>query len=244
MKYDYNILKSKLILSISVIFFIISILLTSIDTLNYKFLVTSININELANSSIPIKTGKLMNKKLIEVHNDKEESLIKKIDDKKENESIKEIFLPTEYGNISSYPSYYHTAYDITSPRGSNETIYPIASGVISSMYKDSAGALIVTVRHIIDGKYYTSLYAHLSNYANIYVGQEVSPTTPLGWMGTTGNSYGVHLHLSVIDCNLFGNTDSCSDLGSFFEYSRIRYSQGFIGLGNLINIPYEWQSR
>ncbi|MBQ1551301.1 MAG: hypothetical protein IIZ67_04275, partial [Bacilli bacterium] len=43
-------------------------------------------------------------------------------------------YLPTNNGNISQYPSYGHAAYDITSPNGQNEIIFPIANGTISSI--------------------------------------------------------------------------------------------------------------
>ena len=65
-------------------------------------------------------------------------------------------YLPTEVGRISQYPNYGHVAYDITSPRGTQETIHPVANGVISGIYTDSAGALIVTVLHDINGEKYT----------------------------------------------------------------------------------------
>ena len=154
--------------------------------------------------------------------------------------------LPTEMGTISQYPHYGHAAYDITSPRGSNEFIFPVANGVISSIYTDSAGALIVTVLHNVDGRLYTSLYAHLSSYANgLYVGKEVTINDCLGRMGTTGNSTGVHLHLIVADCALFNPNDgNCRDLNSFFNYINVRTTQGYFGLGNLMYVPASWNSR
>ena len=90
--------------------------------------------------------------------------------------------LPTETGIVSQYPHYGHAAYDITSPNGQNEIIFPIANGTISSIYRDNYGALIVTVRHEVDGRVYTSLYAHLSRYASdLYVGKPVTINDALG---------------------------------------------------------------
>ena len=156
-------------------------------------------------------------------------------------------YLPTEQGIISQNPSYGHAAaLDITSPRGTAETIYPVANGVISGIYIDNAGALVVAINHEINGARYTSLYAHLSRYADgIYVGKPVTPYDAIGQMGTTGNSTGVHLHLVVTDCSMFDTNDGrCNDLNTFFNYTRRRYTEGFIGLGALTYVPGSWWSR
>ena len=155
-------------------------------------------------------------------------------------------YLPTEFGQISQYPSYWHVAYDITSPRGYAETIHPVANGVVSGIYTDSAGALVVTVIHQVNGKKYTSQYVHLSSYApGLHIGQNVTINDALGQMGTTGNSTGVHLHLAVLDCALFDQIDpNCSDLGRWYNYDKLRISQGFYGLGSLMYMPSSWNSR
>lgn len=155
-------------------------------------------------------------------------------------------YLPTEMGYVTQNPHYGHVALDIGSPRGSAENIFPVANGIISGIYTDSAGAKIVTVLHNIDGKKYTSQYVHLSTYAsNIYVGKEVTINDSLGLMGTTGRSTGVHLHLAVLDCALFDSNDPyCSDLNGFFRYANIRLGQGYIGLGTMMNVPGAWSSR
>ena len=57
-------------------------------------------------------------------------------------ESPKQVwYLPTEMGTLTSSVTASHFALDITSPKGQSEAIYPIANGVISSIYRDSAGA-------------------------------------------------------------------------------------------------------
>jgi len=154
--------------------------------------------------------------------------------------------LPTEKGIVTQYPSYRHIAYDITSPRGSNENIFPIANGEISAIYEDSAGAKIVTIRHNINGVMYTSQYVHLASYAaGLYVGKPVTINDCIGKMGTTGISTGIHLHISVVDnCDLFGSEGNCRDLNSFYRHNRTRFSNGFRGLGSVINVPPVWNSR
>ena len=155
-------------------------------------------------------------------------------------------YLPTNNGNISQYPSYGHAAYDITSPYGQNEIIFPIANGTISSIYRDNYGALIVTVRHEVDGRVYTSLYAHLSRYASdLYVGKPVTINDALGQMGTTGLSTGVHLHLVVADDCDFNRTNfSCGANGNLFSYVKRRYREGFYGAGSVMDVPPSWNSR
>lgn len=155
-------------------------------------------------------------------------------------------YLPTEYGTITSYPSASHFALDITSPRGTAEPIYPIANGTISGIYKDSAGAKIVTVTHNVNGQNYTSQYVHLSSYApDLYVGKPVTINDYLGFMGRTGIATGVHLHLAVVDCSIFdANDNNCSSLNGFFRYGKERYYQGFVGLQSLMNVPTTWSSR
>lgn len=151
--------------------------------------------------------------------------------------------LPTKSGSITTYPNYNHVAFDITSAKGVNETIYPIADGTVSGIYYDSAGAKIVTVHHHINGINYTSQYVHLSSYASgLYVGKPVTRNDPLGQMGRTGNATGVHLHITVTDCILFNPDDNnCKDLNGFYRYIKLRYKQGFAGLNNLINVPHSW---
>lgn len=154
--------------------------------------------------------------------------------------------LPTETGYITQNPNYGHVALDIGSHRGSSEIIFPVANGTISGIYTDGAGAKIVTVLHNINGKKYTSQYVHLSAYAKgLYVGKAVTINDSLGLMGTTGYSTGVHLHLAVLDCALFDQNDSnCNNLNGFFRYANRRLSQGYIGLGAMMNVPGEWSSR
>lgn len=154
--------------------------------------------------------------------------------------------LPTEQGYITQYESWGHVALDITSARGTSEKIYPVADGVITGIFQDNYGAKIVTVNHNVNGKYYTSQYVHLSWYApGIYVGQKVTTNDCLGGMGATGIATGVHLHLTVLDCNLYDSSDlNCSTIGNFYNYSKTRLNQGFRGLRSVMGVPYRWYSR
>ena len=224
----------------------------------YSISYENINIKNMAAATISEKSGKAQNNIIEEISgiNTKKRNSSQTVtavkltnikEEKKEPEEIKPTWrLPVEQGRVTQNPSYGHVAMDITSPRGSNETIYPIANGVVTSIYADSAGGLTVTVRHLVNNQYYTSKYVHFKSFApGLYVGQEVTTDTPLGQMGTTGISTGIHLHISVIDCNLYDPNDvNCSTTGKFYNYLRLRYNQGFKGLRMLIDVPYTWNSR
>lgn len=155
-------------------------------------------------------------------------------------------YLPTEQGYITQYPSYYHTAYDITSGRGTNELIYPVANGIITGIYHDNAGAKIVTISHYVNGQYYTSQYAHMAWFSpNISVGQYITVNESIGAMGATGIATGIHLHLTVLDCNMFAENDSnCKTGNDYYNFGKRRFNEGFVGLGDLREVPYSWTSR
>ena len=102
----------------------------------------------------------------------------------------------------------------------------------------------IITIRHYINDTFYTSQYVHLSWYAyGLYVGQQVTTDTVLGGMGETGLATGVHLHLSVIDCNLYVD-QHCSNLDKFYDYGKMRVIEGFTGLDTLVDVPASWYYR
>lgn len=264
---DIYIKRGKIILSISMLFLMIAIVIFSIEntnTLNTKY--------ELSYETIDIKT---MGVAKVSLKKTKEDSADKTIFTSKKDSILTEITLedtatlakkeeitttisneaapqkpiwrlPTEQGRITQYAHFGHIALDITSARGTNEIIYPVADGIITSIYHDNYGAKIVTINHYIGGQYYTSQYVHLSWFApGLNVGQPVTTDTALGGMGATGIATGIHLHLTVMDCNLYSPNDpNCSTLGKFYNYGRSRVLQGFKGLDSIISVPYSWYSR
>lgn len=93
-----------------------------------------------------------------------------------------------------------HLGIDLSNTNKTIE-IYPIASGVVFAKYYDNYGALVLKIRHNVNGKYIYSTYAHLSAwYVNI--GDVVTPNTVIGRMGNTGYSFGAHLHLELTTCD------------------------------------------
>ncbi|MCR6112099.1 peptidoglycan DD-metalloendopeptidase family protein [Bacillus sp. A301a_S52] len=70
------------------------------------------------------------------------------------------------------------------------------AGTVVSARSMGGYGNTII-ITHVIDGKTYATLYAHLASF-NVSVGDRVSRGQNIATMGTTGTSTGVHLHFEV----------------------------------------------
>lgn len=243
---------NKTIIMISISFLLIAIGFQNIDYDYNEVEYESINIKNIASVRVSEKKSELdtslllanINSSINSKKEKEEEFVAVELENiNKEVKVIKNWRLPTEMGTITQYPNYYHTAYDITSPRGYNEAIYPVYDGVISSIYYDYAGALIVTILHDEEGKKYTSQYVHLSRVNNIHVGDSVTTNDIIGYMGASGVASGVHLHLTVVDCALYSD-GNCPDLNSFFNYSRRRLNEKYYGLGYHVKMPYSWSSR
>ncbi len=159
------------------------------------------------------------------------------------------LFRPTTYGNINQYYkgcggwngrtcTSGHMGVDIGSGR-KEIPIYPIAAGKISSKYSDPAGALVIRVKHNVNGQILYSTYAHLSRFASVKVGDYVTADTRIGDMGTTGNSSGIHLHLEVSTCDWNTMLDGdwkCS--WSYYATSSIRNPASYVSL------PSSWNNR
>lgn len=100
--------------------------------------------------------------------------------------------------NYSLYGSSMHTGIDIADR--SKPNIYPYKAGtVVKVVYGKTGYGYYVIVSHGKDenGNELQTLYAHLSSI-NVSVGQQVTQSTVLGRMGTTGLSTGVHLHFEI----------------------------------------------
>lgn len=113
-------------------------------------------------------------------------------------------FRPTASGRISSeygWRTLYgkpnlHGAIDISTPTGT--TLYSVAPGYVAKTIRsNSGGGNQIIIHHLINGKYYTSYYCHLSSI-NVSMGQIVTKDTVIGKTGNTGNSTGPHLHLGL----------------------------------------------
>ena len=100
--------------------------------------------------------------------------------------------LTARFGDSSGLWSHYHTGLDFAAPSGT--TIHAVANGVVTSVGYDGAYGN-KTVITLDDG---TELwYCHQTSYT-VSVGQQVSGGDAIGYVGSTGNVTGPHLHLEV----------------------------------------------
>lgn len=109
--------------------------------------------------------------------------------------AVNRFLWPTE-GDISSDFGYrwgrLHAGIDIANDSGT--AVKASRSGLVSfAGWNDSYGYMV----KIDHGQGYTALYAHLSDYT-VVPGQEVALGQVIGYMGSTGNSTGPHLHFEV----------------------------------------------
>lgn len=150
---------------------------------------------------------------------------------------------PIKQGYITSFVNYrwgsFHRGLDMGSSTGSNTPIYSIGNGVITSIYHDVYGALCIIVQYqTTSGKYYSALYAHLSRYAGgLYVGKQVYNDTLLGYMGNTGHSFGVHLHLEVYPCRIYVDNE-CKTWNKYTAFAENQFKNGYKGATSVISFP------
>ncbi|MCW9130453.1 peptidoglycan DD-metalloendopeptidase family protein [Bacillus paramycoides] len=71
------------------------------------------------------------------------------------------------------------------------------ADGVVIRSELSSSYGNVVYLSHRINGKTYTTVYAHMSS-RSVSNGQTVKQGDQLGFMGNTGQSYGQHLHFEL----------------------------------------------
>ncbi len=100
--------------------------------------------------------------------------------------------LTAGFGEYSGLWSHFHTGLDFAAPSGTE--IHAIANGVVTSVGYDGAYGN-KTVITLDDG---TELwFCHQTSYI-VSVGQEVHAGDLIGYIGSTGNVTGPHLHLEV----------------------------------------------
>lgn len=106
--------------------------------------------------------------------------------------------ISSEYG-YRMHPIYQtrrlHGGIDIANSTGTD--IKAAAPGVVISGYYMSGYGNAVMIAHSINGKTYTTVYAHL-NSISVRAGQIVNQGDSIGKMGSTGPSTGPHLHFEI----------------------------------------------
>ncbi|MEI2356262.1 peptidoglycan DD-metalloendopeptidase family protein [Mesobacillus zeae] len=110
-------------------------------------------------------------------------------------------FMRPAVGPISSPFGYRwgstHYGTDIASGGKSSVPIVASADGVVSRSYLSSSYGNVVFIKHKLNGQDYETVYAHMNNRA-VAAGQNVKQGQFLGYMGSTGNSTGVHCHFEI----------------------------------------------
>ena len=86
----------------------------------------------------------------------------------------------------------FHKGEDIPAPTGT--TIVAAASGTVTTAAYSAAWGYYVVINH---GDGYSTLYGHMTHYC-VSAGQYVSQGEVIGYVGSTGNSTGPHLHFTV----------------------------------------------
>ena len=91
-----------------------------------------------------------------------------------------------------------HKGTDFAAPGGTE--IHAMADGIVTNAtYHYSYGYYVmITHGRADDGNTYATLYAHMNSQPLVSVGQAVTQGQVIGYVGTTGNSTGNHLHLEM----------------------------------------------
>ena len=107
---------------------------------------------------------------------------------------VSDYHVTNTFGMVRSYYATSHTGLDLACPSGTE--IRAVANGVISELRYDGAYGNL-TVLTLGDG---TEIwYGHQTGYASgLSVGDEVRQGDVIGYVGSTGNSTGPHLHIEV----------------------------------------------
>lgn len=95
-----------------------------------------------------------------------------------------------------------HSGVDLSAPMGT--PIYATRAGTVTSAAYNSSGGNFVIINH---GDGFDSRYLHMTYYI-VSPGQEVAQGQLIGYVGSTGDSTGSHLHFMI--CYNGQSTDPC----------------------------------
>jgi len=117
----------------------------------------------------------------------------------------------SSYGLRDPFGSEFHRGLDIRSSYGA--PIYsPIAGEIIETGYDPSGYGYYVVIK---DFKGYKHIFGHMNGHTPLRQGDIVSPNTIIGYVGSSGNSTGNHLHYEIRT----GNTYDTSIDPNTFKY-------------------------
>lgn len=125
----------------------------------------------------------------------------------------------------------WHTGGDWPAPSGT-----PIVAAgpgtIISRGWSGSYGNAIEIDHGNVDGDHIITLYAHMVRFSNVSVGQQVQAGDVIGYVGTTGNSSGNHLHMEVRrNWSGGGSDDQFLDPFTFLDARKGAGSTNALGL-------------
>lgn len=92
----------------------------------------------------------------------------------------------------------FHDGADISSGYSFGSNVFAAASGTVVNSGWDASMGYYVKISHSINNVSYYTTYMHMAYPPLVSVNSTVSAGTQLGFMGSTGNSTGVHLHFQV----------------------------------------------
>lgn len=110
--------------------------------------------------------------------------------------------IPLATGYVSCefmcYPG--HNGIDLGNGGNTSTPVLATASGIVTRSGWHHAYGNHVMITHNIDGKIYTTVYAHMHTTPYVKVGDVVYQGQQVGTMGNTGNSTGAHLHFELYE--------------------------------------------
>ncbi len=112
----------------------------------------------------------------------------------------------SHYGNreplYEGFPSWWHSGIDITGEQGAS--VYAANNGVVVEKTQNMSYGNYILIKH---GDNLYTLYAHMSDFANVSVGDTVTAGQVIGYVGMTGAAAGPHLHFEIRTCEEYSCT-------------------------------------
>ena len=104
------------------------------------------------------------------------------------------------YGNrepvYEGFPSSWHSGIDITGEQG--DSVYAANNGVVVEKTGSTSYGNYILIKH---GDNLYTLYAHMSDFADVSIGTTVTSGQVIGYVGMTGAVVGPHLHFEIRTC-------------------------------------------
>lgn len=142
----------------------------------------------------------------------------------------------------------FHSGIDLGVPQGTN--VYSPAPGVVAAVkYRASCGGNQIYIHHTVNGKAYTTLFAHLLSI-NVKPGDKVTASTVIAQSGGGASTWsydkcttGAHLHYTVADGYYLGvGANGYSNYNTFINKTSVTGNASIIGIKN--QKGFSWSTR